>query len=547
MKKIIIVAILVISFVSISVLTSCSQSEKSASSMQIAEVIKDDLIIGVIADGNLDMSHEVRLRFGTYGTVQEIYVKKGDMVKEGTLLARLDNSSQRKAIAKALNDVQLAYNQINTITCCRVMGYPRNYPNTTALIRFEQAQNQMETARALIQTSSYRDAMTNIRLSLYDLDNSLEILETPPPFMEGRWPSVNQISDDPDAIMQTYPYAARAISLLKSDMSDIEKIQSLLEQGNYNAAVNAITDILDAMQVTHVAVKGVVGQVAMYGLSTPDVPTTLEYMKPVSETLSKLQEMINSGTADPTELSEMLIMAQHDLDMSGITLENELMYFENGVNLQAMAQYNLNLKSAKIALQNAKDELKKTEILAPFDGEIVDVNVKEYDQLSVYDYASITAVHLVDTSEIQLKGVVDEIDIFHVKVGQEAVVTVDSLPAEEFTGKVTFIAPVASKGTAVVEFPVDITLDKTDIELKGGLTATANLVVEKHENVLVIPIKALKGSSGHYRVDVLIDAKTGKYESKSVTTGIQNDRYIEILSGLNEGEQVIIGTPPSVK
>jgi RND family efflux transporter MFP subunit len=287
----------------------------------------------------------------------------------------------------------------------------------------------------------------------------------------------------------------------------------------------------------------VVGEIAMYGLTNPDIPTSLQYMKPVSDALVKLQAMIESGTIDSTEMSRLLIMAQHDLDMTGVTLENELMYFENGVSLQAMAQYNLNLKTANIALQNAKDELKKTEILAPFDGEIVDVNVKEYDQLSVYDYASITAVHLVDTSEVQLKGVVDEIDIFQVKVGQQAVVTVDSLPGELFKGKVTFIAPVASKGTAVVEFPVNIMLDKTDVELKGGLTATANLVVEKHENVLIIPIRALKGSVGNYRVDVLVDAATGKYESRTVTTGIQNDRSIEIISGLKEGEQVIIGTP----
>jgi pyruvate/2-oxoglutarate dehydrogenase complex dihydrolipoamide acyltransferase (E2) component len=74
------------------------------------------------------MPHEVRLRFGTYGTVQKIYVEKGDRVKAGTLLARLDNSSQKKAIAKALMNVQLAYNQISTITCCRVMGYPRAIP-----------------------------------------------------------------------------------------------------------------------------------------------------------------------------------------------------------------------------------------------------------------------------------------------------------------------------------------------------------------------------------------------------------------------------------
>jgi len=540
----VLIAALLITFIALPFLSGCGEAQKDASSMQIAEVRKGDLIIGVIADGNLEMPHEVKLRFGTYGTVQNIYVKKGDFVREGTLLARLNSSSQRKAIAKAVNDLQSAYNQLTTIACCRVMGYPRYYPNTTALIRFQQSQKEMGTAQSLIKSGNYKDAMVNVRLAEYDLNGSLELLETPPPFMQGKWPS-NEQTGDSESIEPTYPRTIEAINLVKNNRAEVIKIQSLIEQGNYTASISAISNLLDNMLISHVAVKGVVGEVAIYGLTTPDVPTTLEYMKPVSEALTQLQSLLESGNADPTELSKLLIMAQHDLDMSGAILENEVMYFENGVNLQAMAQYNLTVKNASIALQSAKDELKKTEILAPFDGEIVDVNVKEYDQLSTFDYSSVIAVHLVDTSEIQLKGVVDEIDIFKVKVGQEAIVTVDSLPGEEFKGKVTFIAPVASKGTAVVEFPVNIALDKTPTELKGGLTATANLVVEKRQNVLIIPIKALKGSAGNYRVDVLTDPQTGAYESRSVKTGVQNDRSIEIISGVKEGDKVIIGTPAS--
>ncbi len=546
MKRIILIALLLITVVAVPGLSSCAEAQKEASSMQVAEVKKGDLIIGVTADGNLEMPHEVKLRFGTFGTVKNIYVKKGDRVKEGTLLARLDSSSQRKTIAKAINDLQLAYNQLTTIACCRVMGYPRYYPNTTALIRFQQAQKEMNTARTLIKTGNYKDAMINVRLAQYDIDGSLEILETPPPFLQGKWPS-NQTVSDSESNEQPYPRTIEAIALLKSNKTAVVKIQSLVEQGNYPVSINAIGSLLEDMQISQVAVKGVVGQVAIYGLTTPDVPTTLEYMKPVSDALIQLQKMLESGTADPTEMSKLLIMAQHDLDMSGATLESEVMYFENGVNLQAMAQYNLNVKAANIALQNAKDELRKTEILAPFDGEIVDVKVKEYDQLSTFDYASVIAVHLVDTKSVQMKGVVDEIDIFKVKVGQEAIVSVDSLPGEEFKGKVTFIAPVASKGTAVVEFPVNIAIDQTATELKGGLTATANLVVEKRQGVLIIPIKALKGSTGNYRVDVLTNAQTNAFESRSVKTGVQNDRSIEILSGLKEGDKVIIGTPVTKK
>ena len=83
--------------------------------------------------------------------------------------------------------------------------------------------------------------------------------------------------------------------------------------------------------------------------------------------------------------------------------------------------------------------------------------------------------------------------------------------------------------------------------MKGGLTATATLITEKHENALYIPLRALKGTIGNYRADVLIDPDKNTYDSRPVTIGIQTERFVEILSGLSEGDQVIIGTPPGAR
>ena len=181
----------------------------------------------------------------------------------------------------------------------------------------------------------------------------------------------------------------------------------------------------------------------------------------------------------------------------------------------------------------------KTEILAPFDGTVVDIGVKESDQLSSFDYSSKTAVHLVDTSTVEMTGVVDEIDIYQVKVGQKAIITVDALLGEEFSGTVTFISPFGTEETGVVNFSVTIDLDPTDIELKGGLTATADIIVEKHENVLLVPNGAIKGSPGDYWVEIVIDEATGETEKRQVTLGTQNEYFAEVTSGLEEGEKII--------
>jgi HlyD family secretion protein len=233
-------------------------------------------------------------------------------------------------------------------------------------------------------------------------------------------------------------------------------------------------------------------------------------------------------------------MAQHEVEMSQTILENNEMTFRSGLNLKALRAANLNIQLAEDDLKNAKEALMKTEILAPFDGTVVDIGVKENDQLSSFDYSSKTAVHLVDTHTVKMDGVVDEIDIYKVKVGQEVIIIVDALPDVELKGKVTFISPFGTQTTGVVEFAVTISLDPTETELKGGLTATADIIVEKHENVLLIPNRSIKGSPGDYWVEVVIDEKKVTTEKRPVVLGAQNDQLSEVISGLSEGEKVIV-------
>jgi multidrug efflux pump subunit AcrA (membrane-fusion protein) len=142
---------------------------------------------------------------------------------------------------------------------------------------------------------------------------------------------------------------------------------------------------------------------------------------------------------------------------------------------------------------------------------------------------------------------VDEVDIYKVKVGQEATIIVDALPNVELKGKVTFISPFGTQTTGIIEFPVTISLEPTETELKGGLTATADIIVEKHENLLLIPNGAIKGSGKNYWVDVIVDEKTQATEKRLVTLGAQNEKFTEVISGLKEGEKVIVAALPAPK
>jgi multidrug efflux pump subunit AcrA (membrane-fusion protein) len=557
MKNKLIIAVILLIVLSTLGFASCQGKPSEASHRQVAEVKLGDLAITATADGNLDMPREVHLKFGTPGTVKEIFVVEGQKVKEGTLLAKLDDTTQKLAIASAQYNVELAMNELVEKIHPALMGYPELYPDTSTILRVEQVQEELKQAQELLKESAYQEATAELRLAIHDLEASYEMLNVPEIAMS-LW-SYNELLGE---YVENYPDITKAIKLLEEDLGRLDDIQKMIEQGNYAEALSALDAAQQNLEKTHQIVKSISGRIAVSqriggccqqltrqeaGTSTglmslpyPDTSTSLDWLKQVGEELQKIQACKKDESCDNLELATLLRMAQHDIEMSQTILEDNELIYRGGLNLKAIRGYNLNLQIAEEDLKRYKEELMKTEILAPFDGTVVDIGVKENDQLSSFDYSSKTAVYLVDTKTVKMEGVVDEVDIFKVKVGQDAIVTMDALPNVELKGKVTFVSPFGTQTTGVVEFPVTISLDATEMELKGGLTATTDIIIEEHKNVLMVPNKAIKGSPGDYWVEVVMDEKTMTTKKRQVKLGAQNDNFTEVVSGLNEGEKVIV-------
>jgi RND family efflux transporter MFP subunit len=557
MKSKLIIVITLLIVLSIIGLAGCRSTQPEASNKQIAEVKRGDLLVTITADGSLDMPRGVKLKFGTPGTVKDIFVAEGQKVKEGTLLAKLDDTTQKLAIASAQYNVELAMNDLVEKIHPALMGFPENYPDTSTVLRVEQAQDELGGVQKFIDQSKYQDAAAELRLAIHDLEASYEMLNIPEIAMASQG-----YSDILGLPLDNYPDISRAIKLLQEDLVRLTAIQVLIEQGNYDDAKAKLSTAQSKLSETHSLVKSFSGRIrvsqrigaccqqqavqqpetstGLVALPYPDTSTSLDWLKQVEESLQKIQLCKETEGCDALELATLVRMAQHDVEMSQTILENNELTFRSGLNLKALRAANLNVQIAETQLKNSKEELMKTEILAPFDGTVVDIGIKENDQLSAFDYSSKTAVYLVDTRTVKLEGVVDEVDIYQVKVGQDTIITVDALPGVELKGKVTFISPLGNQTTGVVEFPVTISLEPTETELKGGLTATADIIIDEHKDILMVPNRAIKGSVGNYWVDVVIDEKKVTTEKRPVVTGAQNEQFTEIISGLSQGEKVIV-------
>lgn len=196
----------------------------------------------------------------------------------------------------------------------------------------------------------------------------------------------------------------------------------------------------------------------------------------------------------------------------------------------------LNLEVAELNLESAELSLEKAEIVAPFDGVVTDITITEAQEISTATLAA-PAISLVDTSEIEIRGFIDEIDVALVKVGQAASVTFDALRDEEATGEVVFVSLASTVRAGVVSYATTITLEDPVGGARDGMSATAEVVIERRDDVLLIPNRVIGGTLANPKVSVLID---GQIEEREVTLGLSDGINTEILSGLEEGEKVVV-------
>jgi HlyD family secretion protein len=177
-----------------------------------------------------------------------------------------------------------------------------------------------------------------------------------------------------------------------------------------------------------------------------------------------------------------------------------------------------------------------TKISAPITGVVASVATQEGETVAA-SFAAPTFVTILDLDRLEIWTYIDETDIGRIEPGQKATFTVDTYSETEFEGEVTRIYPQAEIKDNVVNYLalVEI-LDKQDKILRPEMTSTVNIHLEKKEQVLVVPNRAIVKIDGEKMVQQQIDEIL---EFQKVTTGVKDKYYTEIISGLQEGDRIV--------
>lgn len=204
-----------------------------------------------------------------------------------------------------------------------------------------------------------------------------------------------------------------------------------------------------------------------------------------------------------------------------------------------------NLRSAELRMSSAERNISHYTIDAPISGTIVDKKVKAGDKLSANDTAMQNLCTIYDMSYLEMKLNVDELKIRSLKVGQEVDITADAVPGETYKGVISSILVAGTTANGSTSYPVTVRIDDMG-ELLPGMNATAKITTASVKNVLALPNAALvrgsyvlvtRDSPSAANAETSMTAPDG-YVYVKVTTGISDDDYIEVKSGLQEGDTI---------
>jgi HlyD family secretion protein len=285
---------------------------------------------------------------------------------------------------------------------------------------------------------------------------------------------------------------------------------------------------------------------------------------------------VRSAEANATLVSQNMTRAEKEFNRSKElvvqNLESQAMYEDREATYQVeVARYEAatnQVEQIKAALKQARDDLSKTTIYAPMAGTISDLN-KEQGEIAIGSQFQEDVILVIsDLSEMESRVNVDENDIVSVEIGQSAEIEVDALLDQVLEGVVYEIANSANfsaSGSAdqKTEFEIKISITDPPESLRPGMTASADVFTKTNESALSVPIQSVAvravdqlAMAGEDReeaearytpdrdgfVEFVFCIEDGRAIARQVKTGIQSDELIEILEGLEEGDEVVTGS-----
>lgn len=512
------------------------------------KVQKGNLVQTVSETGMVESASAINLNFKGAGILADVNVKEGDQVKAGDMLARLESGSLEIAarqaqanfnMAQASLDKFLAGASTEDLKVSEEIVNNAKIAADNAQANFDNIENQSTKSISDLRQSLTNEVDKQIAVSRTAMDAIKIIFDNS--YLTNQY-SVKNPQNGIDAhnyydeAKVRMVFAETAISNFKTNNTE----ESLAEAvSKLRVAQSWIKNALDSTYLG--LINTLVGNLYTETIYNLDKTNINNQQNIVNAGISSLDAANQNYASSKLNQDSNYTQAKASLDSAIGAYNLAKAQYElkkaspRGVDI---AYYQAQVDQAEAAYQLALKNLDDYTIYAPTDGVVTFVNYKIGEQVSSVGAKPVIA--MMGQGDFQIKVDVPESDIVKIKVGDLANITLDAYGSDQiFNGKVVSIDLAETIIQDVVYYKITVQLDKTDKEIKSGMTANVDLITATLENVLYVPNRAIKQDpSGEKYVEVLGSGNT--IQKVNVEAGLKADTGTEIKSGLKEGQEVII-------
>ncbi len=479
-----------------------------------------NLSASATASGQIEAQRKALLALASTGEVAEVAVAIGDVVQAGDTLLKLNTTELERAVASAQQSLTIQEANLATLLA----------PASTADIAAAEA--LAASAQASLQDlldgpseDEITAAEADVRAANADVYSASSQLADLHASASEEELLAAQIELDLAQTDATHAAEWHSTTLVmepnkyigESRIEDME-ISARMSALQANAALAAAQDAYDT------AVNGDPNSIAAVQASLALAVAARD----------SAQIQLDLLLMDPTEAK--IAAAETSVASAQASLDQ----LRRGPSDYQIAQAEVAVEQARISLQQAEKNLAEATLTAPFSGLVTAVHV------SAGENASGVLVEMVDSSSLEVVLAVDEVDMSDLYVGQPAVITLETWPNEKIAGEVMAIAPKANNGaSALVTYDVFLGLGETDLPVLVGMTADASLETANFQDVLLVPnaVVHVDRNNGEYSVIVVTTDSNGNnsYDEVPVSIGLHDSQYTQIVAGITEGDQLLIG------
>ena len=509
-----------------------------------AQVLRGNLVQTVSATGKVESASETNLNFRVAGSLFKVFVKAGDQVKSGQLLAQLSALAPQSAVAQA--NAQLAQAQADLL---KIEAGSSNEEIGVTEAQVNQAQQDLASARESlndVKNTNQRNIVSLKEQAFNKAGESLFLIKSALTDIDY---VINKDNDYRDDLQYLAFSLAEVDSAYQTAVIARDQFMGIMPRYGSESEVNELISLMDiadaALKAADAALDSFFDLLNVAASGTYLTQTKIDTFKTtvatdqsniaakivaVQTAKSNLQIKIVDYVNSQKEAESKVKKAQAALEVANAQLTLK----QSGPRDFQLKLYEAKVDQARANLNKVLADLSDYSLLAPVDGIITKVNYKAGELVN----STSPVVSLLSESNLEIKVDVPESDIVKIHLSDSASITLDAFGQDRiFLGHITFIDPAETIINDVVYYKVTVTFDHEESDVKSGMTANVIVTTANRENILYIPQRSVVDKNDKRTVRVL---ENNQPVEKDVVTGLRADEgNIEVLSGLIEGETVI--------